>query len=81
MHVTPEAAELRHCNRRFETAGLGKRRGELGPSVERVMALAGLYLDILGGDGRAFPAASTAASKAPGGSRKQRSMKLTSARP
>jgi hypothetical protein len=35
MRVTPEAAELRHRNRRFETAGMGQRRGELGPAVER----------------------------------------------
>ena len=52
MHVSPEPAELRHDGRRFEAASMGECRGELGAPIERVMALAGLDLHLLGGDGR-----------------------------
>jgi len=52
MNVSPEAAELRDDCRRLEAASMGECRGELGAPIERVMALAGLDLDILGGDGR-----------------------------
>jgi hypothetical protein len=52
MNVAPEAAELRHDCRRFEAASVGEGCRELGAPIECVMALAGLDLDILGGDGR-----------------------------
>ena len=54
MNVAPEAAELRHDCRRFEAASMGEGCRELGASIERVMALAGFDLDILGGNGRAL---------------------------
>src|SRR3977135_2675320 len=54
MNVSPEAAELRHDCRRLKAASVGQCRGELGTPIECVMALAGLDLDILGGDGGTF---------------------------
>src|ERR1700732_4066457 len=53
MHVTPEPAKLGDEYRALEPLCLSKGSLELRSALKRVMALAGLYLDIARGDGEA----------------------------
>src|ERR1700730_8736792 len=53
MHVTPEPAELGDEYRALEPLCFSKGSLELRSALKRVMALAGLYLDIARGDGEA----------------------------
>jgi hypothetical protein len=54
VHVTAEAAELGDDDGHLEPPGMGEGSCELGPAIERVVALAGFNLDILGLDLRAL---------------------------
>ncbi len=54
MHIAGQPIELGDYDRAFALAGFGERRGELRATIERIRALAGFDLDILGNDFEAF---------------------------
>ena len=50
VHVAPQAVELGDDHRGLELAGVPERRGQLRPTIQRIVALSGLDLGVAGGD-------------------------------
>ena len=57
VNVAAKSVKFRDDHRGFELACLGQRSRELGPAIQRVVALAGLDLGVSGSNIKAVPGA------------------------